>query len=477
MLATSSHTSFARWHASALAPRHAAHWTLDAATERVLTEGVDARLELNEDGVNAYGCGPRPDPLIRAFGSCTASVISANGFSAARDLYARLRAHPQTSGTQAERIRADILRLSGASQAGECRVLLGASGTDVHRLAADLVAGHDGAPVRAVIAEPSETGSGVPEALSDGCAPLAVALRHADGSLRLADSVDADFVAQVQRVLDNGGRCLLVLTDVSKTGLMAPSAACASQLQQRYAEQVEVMVDACQFRLSPASLCAYLEQGFMVAITGSKFVTGPAFCGALLLPPQSPAHPLAAHLESKPHWGLMLRWEAALAELRQFRQVPSPYVMNFLQSWGRAVAQRIEKDRHFSAVPVAPLRRGATGERASWDSVQTIFPFLVHNARVLSREQTAAVCQQMREIDGSFTWVSTTQNAYNTRFALGQPVAVGRRAGEAVSALRMCVSSRWVAESAQRGQGPEQAISQAMLAFDKLAWLAQRAGA
>ena len=37
-------------------------------------------------------------------------------------------------------------------------------------------------------------------------------------------------------------------------------------------------------RVSPHTLRAYLAHGFCVALTGSKFVAGPPFSGALLVP-------------------------------------------------------------------------------------------------------------------------------------------------------------------------------------------------
>jgi len=126
----------------------------------------------------------------------------------------------------------------------------------------------------------------------EGCSgrvPAAVALRHADGTPRHADEIDAEFVSHAQRIVRSGGRCLVVLTDLSKTGLLAPSPACATRLKT-LRQQLDVLVDACQFRLSPSTLRSYLEQGFMVAITGSKFLPGRRFvapCCCLPKPPMT----------------------------------------------------------------------------------------------------------------------------------------------------------------------------------------------
>jgi hypothetical protein len=268
-----------------------------------------------------------------------------------------------------------------------------------------------------------------------------------------------------------------------------------------HGERLTVLVDACQFRLSPDSLQAYLAQDFMVAITGSKFVGGPAFCGALLLPPgvarrsrRVPLDALGAYssrFDWPPGWtpakvlqetvnlGVLLRWEASLVELRRFRALPDAAVHDFLQAWQQAVLRRLSEDDTFDMLPVAPLHRNAPPGSVAWDRVQTIFSFLVFkssycsNRQVASRDETALLFRQMRQVEVAHGNLFRSAAAMNTRFQLGQPVPCGLRDGQPVSALRMCASARLVTESMLRGQSVEQAIAQTMLAFDKLAMLAQ----
>lgn len=496
----------------------------ESATERVLTQGGDTRIELNAAGLNGYGCAPRPDPELLQFGSSTGSVISAAGFQAAVALYRRLYSGAGSYHFEVERQRQQLRLLSGAGRLPGTEVVLAASGTDIHLFAAHLAAQGKSQSLQAVMVEPSETGSGVPAALaalhfatqtSQGRsvrrgAPLAsmprqrpafVKLRHGDGSLRSVAEVDAEFSLQVEALIQAGERCLLVLTDLSKTGLLAPSLACAQQLQQLHGEQLAVLVDACQFRLSAGTLCAYLAQDFMVAITGSKFVGGPAFCGALLLPPgvaqRSRQVPLAVlqdyscrsdwpdgwlpakALAATANLGLLLRWEAALTELRQFTSIPDRDVHAFLQKWQRAVSQRIALDDNFDALPVAQLQRGASTGLASWDSVQTIFPFQVYKwtgsdgRQALSLNETALLYRRMRDAEGVDQYSFHLARAAGQRFQLGQPVPCGQRDARPVSALRMCSSARLVTESMAGRQSVAQFITQTMLAFDKLARLAQ----
>jgi hypothetical protein len=487
------------------------------ATARLLTEGGDARIALAATGANQYGCPPQPEPDLVAFGSSTASVVSGPAFEAACALHERLHRGSQTWVGAAGRLRQDLLGLTGAAGLAGAELVLAASGTDLHLIAA-LLATRDGStPLQAVMGEPAETGSGVPAALSavrfgvragpdpaaavvaasaaadvSLCAPATVRLRDADGTPRLGAEVDAEFEAVAESVVRSGRHCLVVLTDVSKTGLLAPSPACAQRLLRALGDRVDVLVDACQFRMAPATVRAYLEQGCMVAITGSKFVTGPAFCGALLLPPGvaarargAPLHGLSGY-SARADWpagwpgaepladacnpGLVLRWTAALTELQRLRAVPAPQVRRFLADWGRAVAGRIARDRAFEAVPVPQIRRGPAFEPDAWDGLQTIYPFLVHRALpggrriALSAEQTALLQRQLLQGSG--------HPGSGGRYQLGQPVPCGLRDGRPVSALRICSSARWVTDAARAGLGAEEAIRQAMLALDQVALLA-----
>jgi len=92
------------------------------------------------------------------------------------------------------------------------------------------------------------------------------------------------------------------VTHGSKTGLVAPLEVPLG---------AEVVVDACQARITPRAGQAYLRRGWPVLVTGSKFFQGPAFSGAVLVP--------ADHFGTLEDGtasigvGPLLRWAAALA--------------------------------------------------------------------------------------------------------------------------------------------------------------------
>lgn len=494
--------------------------TLARETAVRLVAGGDARIALGDDDRNRYGCGAEPDAGLFAFGSSTASVVSAPGFAAARALTARLLIAPGRTPFELAAMRADILALTGAAAVAGTQLIVAASGTDLHLIAAHLSSG--GESLGSVTVESSETGTGVLPALAiqhfsgstsggravQASAPLAgggpaqvhtVRLRHADGSPRDAADIDADYERLVDTVVASGSRGLLSLTDLTKTGMLAPSPACAIRLLERHAGRLDVLVDACQFRIAPATVRDYLERGFMVAVTGSKFVTGPAFCGALLLPPRVAKRVrdvplgLLADYTVRSDWpvawraaeelgdalniGLMTRWCAALAELRRFRALSDVVIARDLEAFANAVSIRIETDPAFEAVSSPAIDRGMSS--GTWDEIPTLFSFIVHrpdgaDRRVpLTTRETATLHAQMCNPAASGAHRDDASRAVaRMRFQLGQPVAVGTRHHDAVSALRISASARTIVDGAAHVDGIAPAIRQAMRAFDKLASLA-----
>lgn len=504
-------------------------------TEQMLVEGGDARIALDPDyALNKYGCQPLPDPDLAAFGSSTASVISREGFAAADRLRHRLllaagtEPHAVTYARELNHIRRELIQLCGVSDLPGLEVIFAASGTDLHLITAQLAGGDESLPTLAVMVDAAETGSCVPAALagrhfstrtalgdtvvegvsitSGGAVEVVtVPIRLADGTPRQSAAVDAEVESLVIGAAGKGQRVLLILVDSSKTGLVAPSPACVLALHRRLPDRVDVLVDACQFRLTQSTLRAYLEHGFMVALTGSKFVTGPTFSGALLIPSPSARRlrerpfPRALSscstqadwpqgwategaLEDVANFGLLLRWEAALEELRSFRSVPDGEIANFLQAFARAVQNRLESDPVFEPLPVPQLDRSPLIEAASWDHIPTIFPFLLYHPETqagnepLSREETMQV-YRLLQVDltdhQDLDCTGLIGEVAGLRCQLGQPVECGIRDGKPVSALRLCASARLIVEATSSSDSLKASvvIERALAALDKTAFL------
>lgn len=301
---------------------------------------------------------------------------------------------------------------------------------------------------------------------------VSVPIRNCDGAPRPVHDIDAEVASLTQEAIQDGRRILLIVVDVSKTGMIAPSPQCAFHLRDANPGKIEVMIDACQFRLAPPSLHAYIDNGAIVALTGSKFVTGPSFSGALLVPgplavryrtQQLPATlsaysaradwpehwPGAAKLANTTNFGLLLRWEAALTELKRFRTIPPVQVAGIISRLGAAIEELLSIHPAFLPLPVPHIDRGLqTG--GHWDSFQTIYPFFLMRQAgdrrpvPLSHVETASVHHILQ--------APRPDLPFAIRCQLGQPVACAALDGVAVSALRICISTRHVVEAAIHGE-------------------------
>lgn len=413
--------------------KHAADRLQLPSTADLLVAGGDDRLTLDPgSGRSRYACRPTPDPELVSLGSVTASHISPDAYHAASDLRQRcvhaLRTEPALvvyrRGLAAVRQR--LLAYCGCTPEDKPMVLLAPSGTDLFMLATNLRQ-----PQCTVLIDGAETGSGVPLALlgSRQGAPHLVAVRHADGSLRDSAQVDAEYAAIVSQAAARGQRVLLVLTDISKTGLIAPSIGSVLALRARWPQQLDVMVDACQLRLDPVTLRAYLAHGFMLALTGSKFITGPTFSGALLLPRAIAANAVDAYTD-RSNFGLLLRWEAALSEMERFAAVPQEVRLQCVRRFAEAVKRGLASHAHFTALPVSAIDRSALGVASGWDQVQTVFPLTVRAAdgRLFNADEARRLYLQLQ-----------LPAIGARRYQLGQPAAAG--------ALRLCLSARMIADA------------------------------
>lgn len=466
-------------------------WPLTAPTEHLLASGGDDRLSLDPvTGLNKYGCTPWPRPALISFGSCTASCLSEGAFGAAerarRALVASaLVTSPATALAEAsDAIGTALLRHFGVENLAEA--VLAASGTDAALVVTGLLAAeHPGERLTSILVSPSETGSGVPDAVQGrhfaSCAPsgslvgkgqpidglaagpalLAVRLRDDAGAPIPAATVEADFEAAIRTGLATG-RVVLHAIDGSKTGLTAPDRWACRRLSHTYSPKLDIVIDACQARIEPALVRWYLQQGFPVLVTGSKFFAAPGFCGAVLFPRarlqritragRLPAG-LAAYARlqggfgSRRCAGLILRWTAALHEMAIFGHMPAALVAARLDRLNHAISAGIGKNTSLGMV-AAPRPPGL-----GWSDRRSIFTFTVKgSAGLMSPAELRGIYRLMGE-DGS--------GAVTGRGGIcqiGQPVDLG---GSGLGGLRIAISAAQIAS----GEGCTGGLG---LVFEKL---------
>lgn len=394
---------------------------------------------------NRYGTRATPADDEISFSSTTASNISREGFQAAGAELARLMDIASPSPVATDEWFADIRdRIAGNLGCAGAQIVLAASGTDAELLALCMVAGVSRRPLTNVLVAPDETGNGVPRAAAgrhysdltalgsavEAGAPLeglppdrievrTIAIRKETGEPRHQHEIDAEIIAAVELELRRDRDVLVHVLDASKTGLPAVTRQAARHVAALAPGRVRVIVDACQFRGSIARLRQDLADGFVVALTGSKFIAGPPFSGALLIPPAL-AEELAARsdipaglaeytaaqdwpaalrqrmsfaFKSELNLGLGLRWVAALAHLDRYAGIDETRQSLVKEEFVRLVRSRID------AVDGISLHQDDEGDHLG---SRAMVPLTVTNGAgaLASFEECQAIQLSMRGLNG-----------------------------------------------------------------------------
>ncbi|WP_049812845.1 hypothetical protein, partial [Bradyrhizobium japonicum] len=424
--------------------------------DTLLVSGGDPRLALDAgDRVNAYGCAASPEPEIWNFASSTASTISQLAYD--RAALAREELMHRCLFDEVEiafDARCEDMReeLRGHLQLSpRVDVVFSPSGTDSQLHALFLARAVLGAPPVTIVVGADQTGSGTAHTArghhfssmtasglavrKDGAvagiagASVPLPLLRAEPGIAMRGDTDAAALEAIEATIAQGAPVLLQIMDSSKLGWRAPSVACLDEIARRWPRKVQVVVDACQARLGRRRLRSYLDRGYMVLITGSKFFGGPAFSGALLVPKGfsrsldriegiAPGFfdyagrcdwPMAwtalrSRFERRPNFGQWLRWEAALAEIGSYYAVPGAFRVRALAELAAGIASMIALSPSLQPVPTATEKTAGDDEEFAH---ATIFPFmLLRDGKPVSMAETGAVHRALRrdmndEISGS----------------------------------------------------------------------------
>ncbi len=384
-------------------------WPMATATEQLLVQGGDDRLALDPaTAQNRYLCTPWPQPDIISFSSCTASSISPAALheaeQARRNLFAACLATPQDTvlARASDDIGAALLAHFGVSDSAEA--VLAASGTDATLLLTGLFAAErPRETLTTILMSPAETGSGVPDAVQGchfaactaagvavekggavegfppGLSMASIALRSADGQPRHPNDIAADCESAIDAAVSRG-HAVLHAIDGSKTGLAAPHLMALDLLAERFGGRLDIVIDACQLRVEPQTVRLYLERGWPVLVTGSKFFGAPGFCGAILFPRARLRRitgtgrvpdglgaytNVADRTLSRRCPGLLLRWSAALMQMHRFAKMPARDIAHAIDTAGAHARAAMMRENFIALMPAPRPRHGAWSHRPS----------------------------------------------------------------------------------------------------------------
>lgn len=348
---------------------------------RMLATGGDARIRIPPGAVtNLYGASTFPRDML-AYSATTANDISPDAFDHLCALVAAWPGgrslSPCSYAEALEDFRRRIRAAYGLSE--PVSIVFAPSGTDLEFVALHLSQARAGKPVTNVLLGADEVGSGcrmaaggcyfasetalLPKVPSGGPVPglesanvADIAVRTIEGKARSSRAVCADIDMAVAQAAREDRHTLVHVVHGSKTGLVLPDLEGIDQLRHRHGNAISLVVDACQARITGASINNYLRRGAIVFITGSKFIGGPPFSGVALVPggyPGEAALPQgfatifrraewpvewagADMLERSANPGLLLRLAAALFELERFATLDPKAVNKVIAAFSAA---------------------------------------------------------------------------------------------------------------------------------------------
>lgn len=339
--------------------------------DECLMSGGDHRLSIMKGtSLNLYGCSPKPIKHI-SYSSSTASTVGHDAYCYVDHIFSTLNKNPSCESlvNEFQSIRDRIRSYIGSEDSVD--IALGPSGTDMELIAL-AAALYKNDSVTNILVARDEVGSGTEFAASGRHSTSILPSRkvvnkgevisgferfdidlnfipvrdEVTGEILSVQSVTSDVLTKVKAAVSNERHVLLHLVYRTKTGIVSPCFDSIKKILEMYPGKVDVVVDACQYRMSNESLNYMLKSGCMVIITGSKFYAGAPFSSALLVP-ESIRDRFVSDLfvpeglsdyfsrsELPIRWrvfdrvlnrncnlGLLLRWETALFEMRSFSGV------------------------------------------------------------------------------------------------------------------------------------------------------------
>ncbi|GAA3643120.1 hypothetical protein [Flavivirga jejuensis] len=400
-------------------------------TEDLLMSGGDLRLNIDEfELLNKYGCRPFPRPEAYTFASSTATSISNFAFDKTDKTRTILIQNSLKKGFKntilefSESLKNNLRKILKINH--ECQIIFSPSGTDSALQIAAMTQIVSDKEITHVLVASDETGSGVPAALK-GCHfenttalnypikkgdkiegfrdvdLIKIPLRDENGELKSSFQLDTEVFNAISKTNELGRHIVLHAMDQSKLGYQSPSEEMIQNLKKIDGLSIQIVVDGSQLRLDPKDIQNYLNKGYIVTITGSKYFTGPPYSGALILP-KSVSKSINSLKKTLPegltnyynhsdwptswfcskdlsdgfNYGSYMRWNAAITEMDRYYKTPILYRNLGIEMFCNFVEDSI-KDSTF----LEPLFENETkintynSEAFGLRNIRTIFPFFI----------------------------------------------------------------------------------------------------
>lgn len=470
--------------------------------EYLLMSGGDLRLNVDPERLlNVYECRPFPRPGAFTFASSTATSISNIAYNQTENQRETLiknslnsnlfKTMTDFSNLIRERLKKAFLLPESTS------ILLAPSGTDISLYVAGICQTIFKREIVHILVASDETGSGVPLALEgkhfsgktshgvdvekggaiEGFYPVGnvhIKLRNEKGQLKKPVDVDKEVSCAVGEAMARGKQAVLHVMDQSKLGYSAPSDPCLDQLQEDYGDKLLVLIDNSQLRIEQQGIQNYIERGFIMTVTGSKFFTGPPFCGALIVPASLNKHwktverslpkglieytycdkwprdwAMTRDLEKGLNFGTFMRWYASIAEIERYYETPSSLRFLGTEMFCNHVEESITSAGFLEHLP--DFEKEPNGaEETQMENRRTIFPFFVkRQGAVLDREKMKKLYRLLnRDLSAKIEEDSDDlKHLAKQAGHIGQSVKTVYKDGTPTGVVRISLGARVISES------------------------------
>ncbi|MFT5714538.1 MAG: hypothetical protein ACI9WT_001097 [Flavobacterium sp.] len=400
-------------------------------TEYLLMSGGDLRLNIDEIHLlNKYGCRPFPRPDAFTFASSTASSVSNFAFDKTDKVRSILIRNSLKNGFKnttldfSELLKNNLRKIFKLNE--ECEIIFSPSGTDSSLQIAAITQIISDKEITHILVASDETGSGVASALK-GCHfenttalnypikkgdkiegfrdvdVIKIPFRDENGGLKSSNQLDEEVFNAVSRTKDLGRHVVLHTMDQSKLGYQSPSDEFTKKLNRLENLSIQIIVDGSQLRLDPKDIQNYLNKGYIVTITGSKFFTGPPYCGALILPKSvnKLIHSVKTtlpkgltqyynHSDWPTSWycsnelsdgynyGSYMRWNAAVVEMDRYYKTPVLYRNMGIEMFCNFVDDSIKEATFLQPIYGDETKtKSYNSKEFGIRNIRTIFPFFI----------------------------------------------------------------------------------------------------
>ncbi len=411
-------------------------------TEYLLMSGGDLRLKIDEiDLLNKYGCRPFPRPDAFTFASSTATSVSNFAFDKTDKVRSILIKNSLKNGFKKATIEFSELLKNNLKKIfklnDECEIIFSPSGTDSSLQIAAITQIISNKDITHILVASDETGSGVPAALK-GCNfenttalnypvkkgdkiegfrdvdLIKIPFRDENGQLKSSLQLDEEVFNAISKTNELGRHVVLHIMDQSKLGYQSPSEKSIENLNSLENLSMQIIVDGSQLRLDPKDIQNYLNKGYIVTITGSKYFTGPPYSGALILPKNvsqlihSVKNTLPEgltkyynHSDWPTSWccsndlsdgynyGSYMRWNAAIVEMERYYKTPILYRNMGIEMFCNFVEDSINEATFLEPIYGDETKTNSyKSKEFGIRNIRTIFPFFIRkDNKVLSVDQ------------------------------------------------------------------------------------------